>query len=129
MGSVFPYGITGNVLCGLAYLETCFFFFRCPAEQAGECGESCILWIDWKSTMWFNLVENLFLLFSTGVELNKLDNVWRVLSIHTYIHHSIHHFSGAPHGAFQQPVFNKCKVPWLRVLARPLQAVHNVFFV
>ena len=39
----------------------------------------------------------------------------------------IHHFSGAPCGAFQQPVYNKCKVRWLRVLARPLQAVHNVF--
>ena len=39
----------------------------------------------------------------------------------------IHHFSGAPRGAFQQPVYNKCKVRWLRVLARPLQAVHNVF--
>ena len=36
-------------------------------------------------------------------------------------------FSGAPRGAFQQPVYNKCKVPWLRVLARPLQAVHNGF--
>ena len=38
---------------------------------------------------------------------------------HTYI---IHHtsFSGAPRGAFQQPVYNKCKVRWLRVLARPL---------
>ena len=46
------------------------------------------------------------------------------LYIHTYI---IHHFSGAPRGAFQQPVYNKCKVRWLRVLARPLQAVHNVF--
>ena len=48
---------------------------------------------------------------------------------HTYIHTSyiIHHFSGAPRGAFQQPVYNKCKVRWLRVLARPLQAVHNVF--
>ena len=45
---------------------------------------------------------------------------------YTYI---IHHFSGAPRGAFQQPVYNKCKVRWLRVLARPLQAVHNVFFV
>ena len=42
----------------------------------------------------------------------------------TYIHH---HFSGAPRGAFQQPVYNKCKVRWLRVLARPLKAVHNVF--
>ena len=40
---------------------------------------------------------------------------------------SLHHFSGAPRGAFQQPVYNKCKVRWLRVLARPLQAVHNVF--
>ena len=39
----------------------------------------------------------------------------------------MHHFSGAPRGAFQQPVYNKCKVPWLRVLARPLQAVHNGF--
>ena len=39
----------------------------------------------------------------------------------------IHHFSGAPRGAFQQPVYNKYKVRWLRVLARPLQAVHNVF--
>ena len=39
----------------------------------------------------------------------------------------IDHFSGAPRGAFQQPVYNKCKVRWLRVLARPLQAVHNVF--
>ena len=36
-------------------------------------------------------------------------------------------FSGAPRGAFQQPVYNKCKFRWLRVLARPLQAVHNVF--
>ena len=45
------------------------------------------------------------------------------------IHTSIHHFSGAPRGAFQQPVYNKCKVRWLRVLARPLQAVHKVFFV
>ena len=44
--------------------------------------------------------------------------------IHTYIHTS---FSGAPRGAFQQPVYNKCKVPWLKVLARPLQAVHNGF--
>ena len=43
---------------------------------------------------------------------------------HTYI---IHHFSGAPRGAFQQPIYNKCKVRWLRVVARPLQAVHNVF--
>ena len=42
---------------------------------------------------------------------------------------AVHHFSGAPRGAFQQPVYNKCKVRWLRVLARPLQAVHNVFFV
>ena len=41
--------------------------------------------------------------------------------VHTYI--IIHHFSGAPRGAFQQPVYNKCKVRWLRVLARPLQAV------
>ena len=40
---------------------------------------------------------------------------------------AVHHFSGAPRGAFQQPVYNKCKVRWLRVLARPLQAVHNVF--
>ena len=39
----------------------------------------------------------------------------------------IHHFSGAPRGAFQQPVYSKYKVRWLRVLARPLQAVHNVF--
>ena len=39
----------------------------------------------------------------------------------------IHHFSGAPRGAFQQPVYNKYKVRWLRVLARPLQAVHIVF--
>ena len=39
----------------------------------------------------------------------------------------IHNFSGAPRGAFQQPVYNKCKVRGLRVLARPLQAVHNVF--
>ena len=45
----------------------------------------------------------------------------------SYIHHTS--FSGAPRGAFQQPVYNKCKVRWLRVLARPLQAVHNVFFV
>ena len=43
-----------------------------------------------------------------------------------YIHTS---FSGAPRGAFQQPVYNKCKVRWLRVSARPLQAVHKVFFV
>ena len=43
----------------------------------------------------------------------------------TYIYHTS--FSGAPRGAFQQPVYNKCNVPWLRVLARPLQAVHNVF--
>ena len=34
-------------------------------------------------------------------------------------------FSAAPRGAFQQPVYNKCKVRWLRVSARPLQAVHN----
>ena len=41
----------------------------------------------------------------------------------------VHHtsFSGAPRRAFQQPVYNKCKVSWLRVLARPLQAVHNGF--
>ena len=47
----------------------------------------------------------------------------------SYIIHTsyIHHFSGAPRGAFQQPVYNKCKVWWLRVLARPLQAVHHVF--
>ena len=38
----------------------------------------------------------------------------------TYIHTFIHTFSGAPRGAFQQPVYNKCKVRWLRVLARPL---------
>ena len=43
------------------------------------------------------------------------------------IHTNIHHFSGAPRRAFQQPVYNKYKVRWLRVLARPLQAVHNVF--
>ena len=35
--------------------------------------------------------------------------------------------SGAPRGTFQQPVYNKCKVRWLRVLARPLQAVYNGF--
>ena len=42
---------------------------------------------------------------------------------------SPHHtsFSGAPCGAFQQPVYHKCKVPWLWVSARPLQAVHNGF--
>ena len=51
-------------------------------------------------------------------------NVRQVVTIHTYIHTS---FSGAPLGAFQQPVYNKCKVPWLRVLARLLQAVHNGF--
>ena len=46
-----------------------------------------------------------------------------------YLHISyIHHFSGAPRGAFQQPVYNKYKVRWLRVLARPLQAVHNGYF-
>ena len=44
-----------------------------------------------------------------------------------FIYYIIHHFSGAPRGAFQQPVYNKCKVRWLRVLAIPLQAVHNVF--
>ena len=49
---------------------------------------------------------------------------WILFSPCTYI---IHHFSGAPRGAFQQPVYNKYKVRWLRVLARPLQAVHNVF--
>ena len=43
--------------------------------------------------------------------------------------HIMHHFSGAPRGAFQQPVYNKCKVRWLRVLARPLQAVQNVSFL
>ena len=41
----------------------------------------------------------------------------------------IHHFSGAPRRAFQQPVYNKCKVRWLRVFASSLQAVHNVFFL
>ena len=55
---------------------------------------------------------------------NKDDECDEVLK-HTYIHTS---FSDAPRRAFQQPVYNKCKVRWLRVLARPLQAVHNVFF-
>ena len=32
----------------------------------------------------------------------------------------IHTFSAAPCGAFQQPVYNKIKVLWLRVLAGPL---------
>ena len=38
------------------------------------------------------------------------------------IHHTyIHHFSGAPRGAFQQPVYSKWNVRWLRVLvSRPL---------
>ena len=42
---------------------------------------------------------------------------------------TLHHtsFSGAPRGAFKQPVYNKYKVRWLKVLARPLQAVHNGF--
>ena len=31
------------------------------------------------------------------------------MPLHTYIHH----FSGAPRGAFQQPVYNKYKVRWL----------------
>ena len=57
-----------------------------------------------------------------GVEREMVGGVW--LNIN-YIHHTS--FSGAPRGAFQQPVYNKCKVLWLRVLARPLQAVHNGF--
>ena len=50
-----------------------------------------------------------------------------LLEICMLVSYIIHHFSGAPRGAFQQPVYNKYKVRWLRVLARPLQAVHNVF--
>ena len=38
-----------------------------------------------------------------------------------------YYISGAPRGAFQQPVNNKHKVRWLRILARPLAAVHNDF--
>ena len=36
-------------------------------------------------------------------------------NIHTYIH-----FQVLPRGAFQQPVYNKCKARRLRVSARPL---------
>ena len=46
--------------------------------------------------------------------------------IHTYgVHTYIQTFPGAPPGAFQQPVYNKFKVRWLRILARPLKAVHS----
>ena len=62
-------------------------------------------------------------LLSDKRKFDHISPTLRKLKLHTYIHH----FSGAPRGAFQQPVYNKCKVRWLRVLARSLQAVHNVF--
>ena len=44
---------------------------------------------------------------------------------HTAIY--IHTFLGAPRGAFRQPIYSKCKLRWLKVLVKQLQAVHNVF--
>ena len=73
----------------------------------------------------FNRPDRLTKNSVTETILTSEMSVWKpgLIVIHTYVHH----FSGAPRGAFQQPDYNKCKVRWLRVLARPLQAVHNVF--
>ena len=58
--------------------------------------------------------------YDTGA-FNLLDYMLpKVLALLNRIHTFIHSFSGAPCGAFQQPVYNKCKVRKLRVLARPL---------
>ena len=45
---------------------------RCAAVQRRQYGECFTLWTNWEGTMWFTLVENLFLfLFSTCAQLHK----------------------------------------------------------
>ena len=73
--------------------------------------------LDIEQTIWAHL--EMFVEFNFALKASNF------IAIIIYIHTS---FSGAPRGAFQQPVYNKCKVRWSRVLARPLQAVYNVFF-
>ena len=71
----------------------------------------------------FGYFNNVLFLFSNFLLYQKFLSYLH--HIFTYIIHTS--FSGAPCGAFQQPIYNKCKVLWLRVLARPLLAVHNGF--
>ena len=77
-----------------------------------------------KASAWTPLT----MLCNSGLEIsydtsafNLLDYMLpKVLALLNRIHTFIHSFSGAPCGAFQQPIHNKCKVRQLRVLARPL---------
>ena len=52
---------------------------RCAAVQRRQYGECCTLWINWEGTLPLSLVESLFLLFSTGAQLYKQNNMGSVL--------------------------------------------------
>ena len=53
---------------------------RCAAVQTRQNGECSTLWINREGTMWFRLLENMFLLlFSIGTLLYKQDNIGSVL--------------------------------------------------
>ena len=117
------------------------FSFRNPFEILSSfhsptyfnyCAESCFFVVNTRQIGWgnFNSIEHL--LFSVNLIDDLTDHLPSFVILNRFCNlpptsYIIHHFSGAPRGAFQQPAYNKCKVRWLRVSARPLQAVHNAF--
>ena len=65
----------------LSLVENLFFSVlnRCAAVQIKQYWDCSTLWINWEGTMCFTLVYNLFLLFSTGAQLCKENNMGSVL--------------------------------------------------